>query len=140
MNAEATTARAAESANKTAAATAQSAAEKAQTTADTANTAVATEKTRATGVEDAIKADVSSLKTKVGDIPTTGTGANSASVVAYAKALYDAAAAAVTTEQNRAKGVESTLQTAVNARARFLVSATEPTDLTESDVWAQIIE
>ena len=39
-----------------------------------------------------------------------------------------------------ATAAEGSLQTAVNARARFLVSATEPADLTESDVWAQIIE
>lgn len=130
----------AEGENKTAAATAQAAAEAAQTTADKANTDLAAEKTRAQGEESAIKTSVTNLTTKVGDIPTTGTGANAASVVAYAKALYDAAAKAVSDEQSRAQGVETSLQTAVNARARFLVSAEEPKDLTESDVWAQIIE
>ena len=140
VTAEQTRATTAENANKTAAATAQTAAEKAQTTAEAAQKAADEEKTRAQGEETSIKTSVTNLTNKVGTVPTTGTGANAATVVAYAKALYDAAAKAVSDEQSRAQGVETSLQTAVAARARFLVSATEPTDLTESDVWAQIIE
>ena len=138
--AEKTRATAAEGANATAAANAKKAADAAQTAADAAKKAADDEATRAKGVEKTLTTDLGSLKTKVGDIPTTGTGANSASVVAYAAALAADAKKAATDEASRAKGVEGGLQTAVNARARFLVSVSEPTDLTESDVWAQIIE
>ena len=61
-------------------------------------------------------------------------------MVAYAAALAADAKKAATDEATRAQGAESALTAKVNARARFLVSASEPADLTESDVWAQIIE
>ncbi len=138
--AEKTRATAAEGTNATAAAAAKTAADKAQTTANAAQKAATDEATRAKGVEKTLTDNLNGLKTKVGTIPTTGTGANAASVVAYAAALAADAKKAATDEATRAKGVENGLTTKVNARARFLVSATEPTDLTESDVWAQIIE
>ena len=130
----------AEGANATAAAAASTAAGKAQTAADNAQKAADAEATRAKAAEKTLTDDLGSLKTKVGDIPTTGVGANSATIVALAQALAADAKKAATDEATRAKAAEGTLTTAVNARARFLVSATEPADLTESDVWAQIIE
>ena len=138
--AEKTRATAAEGANATAAANAKKAADAAQTTANAANKAASDEATRAKAAEKTLTDNLGALKTKVGDVPTTGVGANAASVVAYAAAVAADAKKAATDEATRAKGVEGSLQTAVNARARFLVSATEPKDLTESDVWAQIIE
>lgn len=138
--AEKTRATAAEGANKTAAANAQTAANAAKTAADNAQKAADAEATRAKGAEKTLTDSLNGLKTKVGTIPTTGTGAGSATVVAYAAALAADAKKAATDEATRAKGVENGLTTKVNARARFLVSATEPADLTESDVWAQIIE
>ena len=138
--AEKTRATAAEGANATAAANAKKAADAAQTTANAANKAASDEATRAKAAEKTLTDNLGALKTKVGDIPATGVGAKSASVVAYAAAVAADAKKAATDEATRAKGVEGSLQTAVNARARFLVSAAEPTDLTESDVWAQIIE
>lgn len=140
VSAEASTARAAESANKTAAAAASTAASKAQGTADKAARDLTAEVTRAKGAESANATRITNLGKKVGDIPTTGIGANAATVIAYAQALAADAKKAATNEATRAKAAEGTLTTAVNARARFLVSATEPKDLTESDVWAQIIE
>lgn len=137
VNAEKTRATAAEEANAAAASTA---AGKAQTTADAAKKAASDEATRAQAAEKTLTDNLSALTTKVGSIPTSGTGANSASVVAYAAALAADAKKAATDEATRAQGAESALTTKVNARARFLVSATEPADLTESDVWAQIIE
>ncbi len=131
--AEKTRATAAEGANATAA-------KNAQTAADAAKAAADAEAARAKGAEQTLTTNLGNLTTKVGTIPTTGTGAGSATVVAYAAALAADAKKAATDEAARAKGVEGSLTTKVNARARFLVSATEPTDLTESDVWAQIIE
>lgn len=138
--AEKTRATAAEGANATAAAAASTAAGKAQTAADAAKNAADDEATRAKAAEKTLTDNLGALTTKVGDIPTTGTGAKAASVVAYAAALAADAKKAATDEASRATAAESALTTKVNARARFLVSATEPTDLTESDVWAQIIE
>lgn len=102
----------------------------------------------------AMNKKITDLTTKVGTIPATGTGAGSATVVAYAKAVADAASAAAATaktaadnakkaadaEATRAKGVENTLTAAVNARARFFCQATQPADLADTDIWAQIIE
>lgn len=138
--AEKTRATAAEGANATAAKNAQTAADGAKTAADNAQKAADAEATRAKAAEKKLTDDLGSLTTKVGTIPTTGTGANSASVVAYAADLAADAKKAATDEASRATAAESALTTKVNARARFLVSATEPADLTESDVWAQIIE
>ena len=140
VKAETDRATTAEGANATAAAAASTAAGKAQTAADNAQKAADAEATRAKAAEKTLTDDLGSLKTKVGDIPTTGVGANSATIVALAQALAADAKKAATDEATRAKAAEGSLQTAVNARARFLVSATEPADLTESDVWAQIIE
>lgn len=140
VNAEKTRATAAEEANAAAAAAASTAAGKAQTTADAAKKAATDEVTRAQAAEKTLTDNLSALTTKVGSIPTSGTGANSASVVAYAAALAADAKKAATDEATRAQAAEGALTTKVNARARFLVSATEPEDLTESDVWAQIIE
>lgn len=105
-----------------------------------AQKAVSDEATRAKAAEKTLTDNLGALTTKVGSIPTSGTGANSASVVAYAAALAADAKKAATDEATRAQAAESALTTKVNARARFLVSASEPADLTESDVWAQIIE
>lgn len=138
--AEKTRATAAEGANATAAAAASTAAGKAQTAADAAKKAADDEATRAKAAEKTLTDNLAGLTTKVGAIPTTGTGANAASVVAYAAALAADAKKAATDEATRATAAEGALTTKVNARARFLVSASEPTDLTESDVWAQIIE
>lgn len=138
--AEKTRATAAEGANATAAAAASTAAGKAQTAADAAKKAADDEAARAKAAEKTLTDNLGALTTKVGAIPTTGTGANAASVVAYAAALAADAKKAATDEASRATAAESALTTKVNARARFLVSASEPTDLTESDVWAQIIE
>ena len=140
VNAEQTRATAAEEANAAAAAAASTAAGKAQTTADAAKKAASDEATRAKAAEKTLTDNLSALTTKVGSIPTSGTGANSASVVAYAAALAADAKKAATDEATRAQGAEATLTNKVNARARFLVSSSEPADLTESDVWAQIIE
>ena len=131
--AEKTRATAAEGANATAA-------KNAQTAADAAKAAADAEAARAKGAEQTLTTNLGNLTTKVGTIPTTGTGAGSATVVAYAAALAADAKKAATDEASRATAAESALTTKVNARARFLVSATEPADLTESDVWAQIIE
>ncbi len=138
--AEKTRATAAEGANATAAKNAQTAADGAKTAADNAQKAADAEATRAKAAEKTLTENLAGLTTKVGSIPTTGTGANAASVVAYAAALAADAKKAATDEASRATAAESALTTKVNARARFLVSATEPADLTESDVWAQIIE
>lgn len=138
--AEKTRATAAEGANATAAKNAQTAADGAKTAADNAQKAADAEATRAKAAEKTLTDNLAGLTTKVGAIPTTGTGANAASVVAYAAALAADAKKAATDEASRATAAESALTTKVNARARFLVSATEPADLTESDVWAQIIE
>lgn len=138
--AEKTRATAAEGANATAAKNAQTAADGAKTAADNAQKAADAEATRAKAAEKTLTDNLGALTTKVGAIPTTGTGANAASVVAYAAALAADAKKAATDEASRATAAESALTTKVNARARFLVSASEPTDLTESDVWAQIIE
>lgn len=138
--AEKTRATAAEGANATAAKNAQTAADGAKTAADSAQKAADAEATRAKAAEKTLTDNLAGLTTKVGAIPTTGTGANAASVVAYAAALAADAKKAATDEASRATAAESALTTKVNARARFLVSTTEPADLTESDVWAQIIE
>ena len=138
--AEKTRATAAEGANATAAKNAQTAADGAKTAADNAQKAADAEATRAKAAEKTLTDNLDALTTKVGAIPTTGTGANAASVVAYAAALAADAKKAAADEASRATAAESALTTKVNARARFLVSATEPADLTESDVWAQIIE
>lgn len=138
--AEKTRATAAEGVNATAAKSAQTAADAAQAAADKAQKAADAEATRAKAAEKTLTDNLGALTTKVGAIPTTGTGANAASVVAYAAALAADAKKAATDEATRATAAESALTTKVNARARFLVSASEPTDLTESDVWAQIIE
>ena len=138
--AEKTRATAAEGANATAAKNAQTAADGAKTAADNAQKAADAEATRAKAAEKTLTDNLGALTTKVGAIPTTGTGANAASVVAYAAALAADAKKAATDEASRATAAESALTTKVNARARFLVSAEEPADLTESDVWAQIIE
>ena len=77
----------------------------------------------------AMNKKITDLTTKVGAIPTTGTGANSATVVAYAAALAADAKAAGTNantaaaaakkaaddEAARAKGAEGTLTTNLNA-------------------------
>ena len=138
--AEKTRATAAEGANATAAKNAQTAADGAKTAADNAQKAADAEATRAKAAEKTLTDNLGALTTKVGAIPTTGTGANAASVVAYAAALAADAKKAATDEASRATAAESALTAKVNARARFLVSAEEPADLTESDVWAQIIE
>lgn len=138
--AEKTRATAAEGANATAAKNAQTAADAAKTAAGTAQKAADDEATRAKAAEKTLTDNLGALTTKVGKIPTTGTGANAASVVAYAAALAADAKKAATDEASRATAAEGALTTKVNARARFLVSASEPTDLTDSDVWAQIIE
>lgn len=119
-----------------------------------AKKAATDETTRAKAAEGTLTTNLNALTTKVGTIPTAGTGANSATVVAYAKAVADAASAAAATaktaadnakkaadaEAARAKGVENTLTVAVNARARFFCQATQPADLADTDIWAQIIE
>lgn len=126
----------------------------ANTAAAAAKKAATDETTRAKAAEGTLTTNLNALTTKVGVIPTTGTGANSATVVAYAKAVADAASAAAATaktaadnakkaadaEAARAKGAENTLTAAVNARARFFCQATQPTDLADTDIWAQIIE
>lgn len=126
----------------------------ANTAATAAKAAADAEATRAKAAEKANTDKITALTTKVGTIPTAGTGANSATVVAYAKAVADAAstaaAAAKTAADNaqkaadaeaaRAKGVEGTLTASVNARARFFCQAEQPADLADTDIWAQIIE
>ena len=133
----------------------------ANTAAAAAKKAADDEATRAKAAEKANTDKITALTTKVGTIPTSGTGANAASVVAYAKAVADAASTAaanaktaadkaqttadtantaVATEKSRAEAAEKTLTTAVNARARFFCQATQPTDLADTDIWAQIIE
>lgn len=126
----------------------------ANTAAAAAKKAADDEAARAQGAESTLTTNLNALKTKVGTIPTSGTGANSATVVAYAKAVADAASAAAAaaktaadnakqaadTEAARAQGVEATLTTAVNARARFFCQAAQPADLADTDIWAQIIE
>ena len=140
VNAEKTRATAAEEANAAAAAAASTAAGKAQTAADAAKKAASDEATRAQAAEKTLTDNLSALTTKVGEIPATGIGGKAASVVAYAAAVAADAKKAATDEAARAQAAEGALTTKVNARARFLVSASEPDDLTESDVWAQIIE
>lgn len=126
----------------------------AKTAAAAAKKAADDEAARAQGAESTLTTNLNALKTKVGTIPTSGTGANSATVVAYAKAVADAASAAAAaaktaadnakqaadTEAARAQGAEATLTTAVNARARFFCQAAQPADLADTDIWAQIIE
>lgn len=126
----------------------------ANTAAAAAKKAATDETTRAKAAEGTLTANLNALTTKVGTIPTAGTGANSATVVAYAKAVADAASAAAATaktaadnaqkaadaEAARAKGAENTLTAAVNARARFFCQAEQPADLADTDIWAQIIE
>lgn len=126
----------------------------ANTAAAAAKKAADDEAARAQGAESTLTTNLNALKTKVGTIPTSGTGANSATVVAYAKAVADAASAAAAAaktaadnakqaadaEAARAQGVEATLTTAVNARARFFCQAAQPADLADTDIWAQIIE
>ena len=126
----------------------------ANTAAAAAKKAADDEAARAKGAEGTLTANLNALTTKVGTIPADGTGAGSATVVAYAKAVADAAstaaAAAKTAADNaqkaadaeaaRAKGAEGTLTTAVNARARFFCQAEQPADLADTDIWAQIIE
>ena len=126
----------------------------ANTAAAAAKAAADAEAARAKGAEKANTDKITALTTKVGTIPTAGTGANAASVVAYAKAVADAASAsaaaaktaadnaqkAADAEAARAKGAEGTLTAAVNARARFFCQAKQPADLADTDIWAQIIE
>lgn len=126
----------------------------ANTAAAAAKKAATDEATRAKAAEGTLTSNLNALTTKVGTIPTAGTGAGSATVVAYAKAVADAASAAAATaktaadnakkaadaEATRAKGVENTLTAAVNARARFFCQAEQPADLADTDIWAQIIE
>lgn len=126
----------------------------ANTAAAAAKKAADDEAARAQGAEGTLTTNLNALTTKVGTIPTSGTGANSATVVAYAKAVADAASAAAAAaktaadnakqaadaEAARAQGVEATLTTAVNARARFFCQAAQPADLADTDIWAQIIE
>ena len=59
---------------------------------------------------------------------------------AAAKTAADNAKQAADAEAARAQGVEATLTTAVNARARFFCQAAQPADLADTDIWAQIIE
>lgn len=136
------------------AADAKTAGTNANTAAAAAKAAADAEATRAKAAEKANTDKITALTTKVGTVPTTGTGANSDTVVAYAKAVAnaasDAAATAKTAADNakkaadaeaaRAKGVEGTLTAAVNARARFFCQAEQPADLADTDIWAQIIE
>lgn len=136
------------------AADAKAAGTTANTAAAAAKKAADDEAVRAKAAEKANTDKINALTTKVGTIPTAGTGANAASVVAYAKAVADAASASAATaktaadnaqkaadaEAARAKGVEGTLTAAVNARARFFCQAEQPADLADTDIWAQIIE
>lgn len=126
----------------------------ANTAAAAAKKAATDEATRANAAEGTLTSNLNALTTKVGTIPTAGTGAGSATVVAYAKAVADAASASAATaktaadnakkaadaEAARAKGVENSLTAAVNARARFFCQAEQPADLADTDIWAQIIE
>lgn len=126
----------------------------ANTAAAAAKAAADAEATRAKGAEGTLTTNLNALTAKVGTVPATGTGAGSATVVAYAKAVADAASAAAATaktaadnakkaadaEAARAKGAEGTLTAAVNARARFFCQAEQPADLADTDIWAQIIE
>lgn len=73
--------------------------------------------------------------------------ANAAQAAAEATAAADATskanAAQAAAEQTAATALASavsTLETSIGTKARIILSTTQPADLTESDIWAQVIE
>lgn len=122
-------------AEETAAADATSKANAAQAAAIAAAAADATEK--ADAAQAAAEATAAADATEKAD---AAQAAAEATAAADATTKANAAqAAAEETAATALSGAVSTINTTMATKARFLVSETEPEDLTESDIWAQII-
>lgn len=124
------------------------------TTASQISTAITAEKNASTS--GTLAYDIAAINTKIGTVPSSVGDVTTATVVAYVDAKAAAAQAAAEStassalsaaiQNERDDTVSGTLasriasvESDVAGVGRFLVQATQPADLTEKDLWAQLV-